>query len=327
MQKLLLQLETITPLFLSGADGQSPELRPASIRGSLRFWLRAALGAHYGANTAQLSRMESQLLGSTDAASTLVLRIRPPGQALQITNTRVLPHSNQKTFRQSAFDVDNQFTLAVSPRLGQPALPTLTAPALLLLTYLGGIGKRSRRGFGSLKLMGSQAEGFDLDNPSRIMLGFRPNDGPKLVDYLDKLMRWTAMMVKESVQTDARPYPANQIPAYPLLSEEHAKVLVCRKPFASSNYLDAMESFWGKLRSNAHRDERLYGYAGQGARRASPLFVHIHRTEVGHHLVLTAFRAQPSPDGERGWTKLQQFLEECRRDWQGEYVLGGTTTW
>ncbi|MEZ4683689.1 MAG: type III-B CRISPR module RAMP protein Cmr1 [Caldilineaceae bacterium] len=327
MQKLLFRLQTVTPLFLSGADGQTPELRAASIRGCLRFWLRASLGGQYGENIEQLSHLESQLLGSTDAASPIVLRIRPPLQELQRANTRVLPHSNQKTFRQSAFDVDNGFTLTVSPRLGQPALPALTVPSLLLLCYLGGIGKRSRRGFGSLKLVGIQPEGFALDPPSKIMLGFYPNDGDKLADYLDKLLRWTAMTTGESVKTHGRPYPASQIPAYPLLSEEHAKVLVCRKAFAKNSYLDAMESFWGKLRSDDHRDDRVYGFAGQGARRASPLSVHIHRTEAGHHLVLTAFRSQPSPEGNRGWTKLQQLLEECRRDWNGEYVLGSTTTW
>jgi CRISPR-associated protein Cmr1 len=38
-----LTLETVTPLFLGGALHQ-PELRPASVRGALRYWLRAALG-------------------------------------------------------------------------------------------------------------------------------------------------------------------------------------------------------------------------------------------------------------------------------------------
>ena len=44
MQKLTVTLEAVTPLFLGGADPRgSPELRPASFRGVLRFWWRALL--------------------------------------------------------------------------------------------------------------------------------------------------------------------------------------------------------------------------------------------------------------------------------------------
>ncbi|WP_448575939.1 type III-B CRISPR module RAMP protein Cmr1, partial [Thermomicrobium sp.] len=44
-----LPLETLTPLFLGGADPRGdPELRASSVRGALRFWLRALLGGCYG---------------------------------------------------------------------------------------------------------------------------------------------------------------------------------------------------------------------------------------------------------------------------------------
>ncbi len=41
MKSIKFTLETITPLFLAGADGQTPELRPPSIKGMMRFWWRA----------------------------------------------------------------------------------------------------------------------------------------------------------------------------------------------------------------------------------------------------------------------------------------------
>jgi len=31
----------ITPLFMAGADGKTPELRPPSFKGMMRFWWRA----------------------------------------------------------------------------------------------------------------------------------------------------------------------------------------------------------------------------------------------------------------------------------------------
>jgi len=42
---LTITLETVTPLFLGGADPRgAPELRPPAFRGAMRYWLRAALG-------------------------------------------------------------------------------------------------------------------------------------------------------------------------------------------------------------------------------------------------------------------------------------------
>ncbi|MGQ9600679.1 MAG: RAMP superfamily CRISPR-associated protein, partial [Anaerolineae bacterium] len=51
MQRLTVTLETVTPLFLGGADPRgAPELRAPSFRGATRYWLRAALGGTIGDN-------------------------------------------------------------------------------------------------------------------------------------------------------------------------------------------------------------------------------------------------------------------------------------
>ncbi|WP_124398070.1 type III-B CRISPR module RAMP protein Cmr1 [Thermaurantimonas aggregans] len=44
MKTITFTCETITPMFLSGADQRVPELRPPSIKGALRFWWRAMNG-------------------------------------------------------------------------------------------------------------------------------------------------------------------------------------------------------------------------------------------------------------------------------------------
>jgi CRISPR-associated protein Cmr1 len=49
MTELLVKLETITPLLMGGANARgTPELRPPSIRGALRYWFRAAAGGSVG---------------------------------------------------------------------------------------------------------------------------------------------------------------------------------------------------------------------------------------------------------------------------------------
>jgi CRISPR-associated protein Cmr1 len=69
MQKISVVLETITPLFLAGADPRGePELRAPSVRGALRYWLRALLGGFAEFQTlANLQRQESKIFGSTDS--------------------------------------------------------------------------------------------------------------------------------------------------------------------------------------------------------------------------------------------------------------------
>ena len=44
MKAITFECETITPMFLGGADGRTPELRPPSIKGAMRFWWRAMNG-------------------------------------------------------------------------------------------------------------------------------------------------------------------------------------------------------------------------------------------------------------------------------------------
>lgn len=43
MQNITVKLETVTPLFLGGAEPRDkpPELRPPAFRGAMRYWLRA----------------------------------------------------------------------------------------------------------------------------------------------------------------------------------------------------------------------------------------------------------------------------------------------
>ena len=73
---LILRLEAVTPLFLGGAE-QQPELRAPSVRGALRFWLRAALGSIVGTSDLTAVRdLESSVFGDTGLASPIIIRLR-----------------------------------------------------------------------------------------------------------------------------------------------------------------------------------------------------------------------------------------------------------
>lgn len=76
MQRVSVQLQLVTPLFLAGADPRGqPELRAPSLRGLLRFWLRALLGGVLNGQPHMVFQKECRVFGSTDSASPVVVRL------------------------------------------------------------------------------------------------------------------------------------------------------------------------------------------------------------------------------------------------------------
>ena len=76
MEKITFTCETITPMFLAGADGMTPELRAPSIKGALRFWWRAMNG---DLSLEELKRREAEIFGGTSPArrSSVVISVSP----------------------------------------------------------------------------------------------------------------------------------------------------------------------------------------------------------------------------------------------------------
>jgi CRISPR-associated protein Cmr1 len=92
--------EIVTPLFVGGSDPQQPEIRAASFRGALRFWLRALLGGVLGDRPDKIFQCKSQVFGSTDYASPVVVRLEPHNLGSDSFNP--LPHKQVK-FRFNGF--------------------------------------------------------------------------------------------------------------------------------------------------------------------------------------------------------------------------------
>jgi len=74
-------IQVITPIFGGGVnageyDSVTP-IRPSGIRGHLRFWWRATLGAKFE-NSAQLSIREGEIWGTADSPSPVTIRVIQP---------------------------------------------------------------------------------------------------------------------------------------------------------------------------------------------------------------------------------------------------------
>ena len=203
VRTLTVTLETVTPLFLGGAEPRgTPELRPPAFRGALRYWLRAALGGVIGDDIENVRRLEAAVFGSTDekvdGASIVTVRLsphnlppsqlyrrRPPVSVEKEGRTRRQPTgrdylywsmgesgSVERNNYQSAkqFYVPGaSFDLTLNLRPGAKEINqsfSQAVAALWLLIHFGGIGSRSRRTGGSLSVRGPlEAEGLLFSLP------------------------------------------------------------------------------------------------------------------------------------------------------------------
>lgn len=190
MKEITVTLETVTPLFLGGANPRgAPELRAPSFRGALRYWLRAALGGALGDNAETVRQEEAVVFGSTDektgSASAITVRLAADAPMPQqyTRQPSVVVEKGGKRFKQPVGRDYLYWSMAESGKLekgnyqppkqfypaGIPFNVTLSSrsraynadqsfgqamAALWLLVHLGGIGSRSRRTGGSLSVKG-----------------------------------------------------------------------------------------------------------------------------------------------------------------------------
>lgn len=168
MDKLTLKCRVITPMFMAGADGRTPELRPSEFKGMMRWWWRAIK-----AKDDILKKKECEIFGGTGEGmgkSKVKIKINTKlDENSDIINYQPLPHH-----RGNNCPIDNQircrkaFTIkAIKPSKEieiEFSIPSLEIRNLIFLTFvLGGFGKRSRRGFGSLHIINHEIK-INLEN-------------------------------------------------------------------------------------------------------------------------------------------------------------------
>ena len=141
MNSAQLRLETVTPMFLRGSDNQSLELRPPAFKSLFRYWWRAAV---METDIDDLHKRESCLFGNTQSRSPLSVRIS--GIASPRSGKYApLPHRTNP-FTSQAYSPNDSFNII----LMAPELYEYEKIAELGF-LLGGVGNRSRRGFGSIR--------------------------------------------------------------------------------------------------------------------------------------------------------------------------------
>ena len=155
MIKTELMLEAVTPIILHGSDPRGePELRAPSFRGVFRYWFRAIAGAVIGdSKIPLLIDLESSVFGGTESGSPIKLKIPQSSANETIGKVYILPHHHQGI--RSAYMKGKKIPLHISATgINQDSWVwrTTVASINLALTF-GGIGLRSRRGYGTLRIV------------------------------------------------------------------------------------------------------------------------------------------------------------------------------
>ncbi len=172
------ELETVTPMFMGGADPRQSELRAPSIKGAMRFWWRAMNG-HLALD--ELRRQEAEIFGGSGEnqarRSSVSLRITPAVIPAQDKKENLWDEldkiSKGKSYKSPSPKSDGIFYLLYSGMMPnqEKAYIRTGFPFKLIFrfdkeenlkhavagwwcsVYFGGFGSRARRGGGNLRII------------------------------------------------------------------------------------------------------------------------------------------------------------------------------
>ncbi len=276
MKSITFTCEVVTPMFLAGADGSTPELRAPSIKGALRFWWRALNGDK---DIKELRKQEAEIFGGTDekvGRSKVIIqsshyKIEPlPEKPLpHHTGDRNCPACNndnvcKKGFPNESIPISYKFDIKLS--LSQEILLSDSQKfdldklesIFILACLLGGLGRRSRRGFGSVKIIKKNSSLFSMPESIKDIIPHIAKFNPDYqIDPISSLSK--IILIKPA-------FPERQ---YPYI--ESIQIGETVYPDYESLLLKIGEATHDFKNKNDHS----LGYAEKGDRLASPVYVSV----------------------------------------------------
>lgn len=293
--KLTVTLETVTPLFLGGANPRgAPELRAPSFRGALRYWLRAALGGVIGDhNLDGLRRLESAVFGSTEFGSPVHVRLHPVGGEPRSRNEKILPHKEgREAGSRQAIQPGQQFELVLSmPYRGNEDVWAAAIAALRLAVTFGGVGLRSRRGYGTLKIVRS-TDLTQLPLSPTSLQGwqqFARQAAEHAIDVCYRLAQAQNVSVLMGLSSGPSRFPS-----------ANAQSLIMISNLGVSSAMDAVIKFMQQV-------PRDPAFGGISPRQASPLWVRPIQTEKGYGLLFLVLASRLAAGTD--YNKARAFLD------------------
>ncbi len=280
------ECKTVTPLFMSGADTKKVELRPASFKGLFRFWWRAL---HGNLSLDVLRKEESKLFGSSDekfGKSPFSIIVENPDIWDKKYEYKPLLHSDdkKKQFKIPAIKEETEFNFQISS-VDENVLKRIK-PVIEIAFILGGFGKRSRRGFGSIEIL-------NIDNKDYIM----PQKPTEPLDNLFTLINSVNQgNYKKNGRKIAKSFTTDN--EYPYIEE----IEIGKEYSSVSEILKAI----GQASHNFNCDHT--GFAKGQNRFSSPIYVSVIRCNNEFRPIITTLACYPEPNWQlNGQDKSKEF--------------------
>ena len=279
----------VTPMFIGDAEQKATGISPASVKGALRFWWRALnwgqIRKKFGSNEeglCELHKQEGALFGSAadkgPGQAMFMLRVKQPktrnvndwptsdspsvylGMGLRGSGSK--KNNNLQPHRQ-AIQEGGDFNVEITFKSGAESRKQELLDTLKAFGYFGGLGGRSRRGFGSvsLEVLGETKINFSSESEYK--------------SAIKKLLSQYHLI--DSPVSDL-PYTA---------FSKNSRFGFMDKKSTGRNVHGAIgarfKNYRGQLSDLPGVEKRVFGmpYSGASrremdARRSSPLFFHIH---------------------------------------------------
>lgn len=259
MNQITMELEAITPVFIAGADQRNIEsegLRPATLRGLMRWWFRAMAGGMTSIKPMQ--RLENSVFGSTTNKSTInVMSVPKPGESKMVQIGQVVSSNRYLWFSLAMQAKRNERNLCYAPKSkfrislmsrdeGSKELRVATG-ALWALLYLGGVGSRMRRGGGSMKVLKVEGNTFAYEFKF---------EGKTLSEAKDFIISNLKSILGDYRQLVGSDYELPNDPRFFVFSKQHSEVALLGPYQTFEQGLREISFAYQEFRRNIRIDER-----------------------------------------------------------------------
>lgn len=355
MIELEAKFRFVTPLFMSGSDKSKAELRVPSMKGGLRFWWRALALGRLG-SVSNVQEVESRIFGSAEndvGQAKVHLRLNSSGNIDQYED-QILKYSDGTVVGPGARYLGYGIVEAAPSRKkntkeGQILRSCLKYPfggvlsilirnntkkgdiksvasALIAMGFFGGLGSRSRKGYGSFNLVELTLDGEVLfkmpknvnDLKSKIESFFK-EDNIKTYVGLPPYTAYSNLTRVDIIDKGSDPLRLlNSVgEAMQMYRSWGRNGKVNGKDSERNFKYDhdlAVDAIKGKVKDHPRRvvfglphnyffssyQEKVDVKPAKLERRSSPLFIHIHELEDGQYAAVTTIMpAEFLPIGEK----------------------------
>lgn len=273
MNTITATYRVVTPMFLGGADPTAEaELRLPSFKGALRFWWRSLQWGKVQ-NIEALRSKEAKLFGSSEKGQSRVLleMERPISETNKITEhwpptswQRYTGYGLRDKGERCYLKPGTEWKVHVRLRRCSPEERGEVLASLKLLGLAGGLGARSRKGWGSITLIALEgADWMCPDTPT----AWEKTLAMPVGQRAGSSAPWTAF--SSAATWKAAPAKSNAQAAQQWLAQRYQQTVKNTQPKSDRAQFGLPRMFKGSPRSE---------------RRASPLFLHVHQCPNGQAL-------------------------------------------